>query len=100
MLRFARRSAEKWELIQRHCQLAVQEWGCEDQAMRSMRSAADGLFQGIPEQQDVAREIPARLDPRARSREHSPHGASDTVSWKRARSKMSQATLPYIDCVN
>src|SRR5436190_6975848 len=29
---------EKWALIQRHCQLAVEEWGNEDQAMRSMRA--------------------------------------------------------------
>src|SRR3954454_6543261 len=31
---------EKWELIQRHCQLAVEEWGAdrEDQAIRSMRA--------------------------------------------------------------
>ncbi|HEY2615539.1 MAG TPA: tRNA dihydrouridine synthase DusB [Chthoniobacterales bacterium] len=29
---------EKWELIRRHCRLAVKEWKNEDQAIRSMRA--------------------------------------------------------------
>jgi tRNA-dihydrouridine synthase B len=40
--------AEKWELIQRHCQLAVQEWGCEDQAIRSMRARLMAYSKGFP----------------------------------------------------
>ena len=40
--------AEKWELIQRHCQLAVQEWGNEDQAMRSMRARLMAYSKGLP----------------------------------------------------
>jgi tRNA-dihydrouridine synthase B len=39
---------EKWELIQRHCQLAVQEWGNEDQAMRSMRARLMAYSKGFP----------------------------------------------------
>jgi tRNA-dihydrouridine synthase B len=39
---------EKWELIQRHCQLAVQEWGNEDQAMRSMRARLMSYSKGFP----------------------------------------------------
>jgi len=30
--------SEKWNLILRHCQLAVREWGAEEPAIRSMRS--------------------------------------------------------------
>ena len=40
--------AEKWELIQRHCQLAVQEWGNEDQAMRSLRARLMAYSKGFP----------------------------------------------------
>ena len=40
--------AEKWELIQRHCQLAVEEWGCEDQAIRSMRARLMAYSKGFP----------------------------------------------------
>ena len=39
---------EKWELIQRHCRLAVQEWGCEDQAIRSMRARLMAYSKGFP----------------------------------------------------
>lgn len=30
--------SEKWNLIMRHCQLAVREWGAEEPAIRSMRA--------------------------------------------------------------
>ena len=46
-VRSAAGAAEKWALIQRHCQLAVEEWRSEEQAIRSMR-AADGLLQRFP----------------------------------------------------
>jgi nifR3 family TIM-barrel protein len=39
---------EKWELIQRHCQLAVQKWGNEDQAIRSMRARLMAYSKGFP----------------------------------------------------
>src|SRR4051812_29606673 len=41
---------EKWGLIQRHCQLAVGEWGRdrEDQAMRSMRARLMAYSKGFP----------------------------------------------------
>jgi nifR3 family TIM-barrel protein len=39
---------ERWELIQRHCRLAVEEWGCEDQAIRSMRSRLMAYSKGLP----------------------------------------------------
>ena len=39
---------ERWQLIQRHCQLAVDEWGREDQAMRSMRSRLMAYSKGFP----------------------------------------------------
>src|SRR3954468_15164037 len=39
---------EKWRLIQRHCQLAVEEWGREDQAMRSMRARLMAYSKGFP----------------------------------------------------
>ena len=32
------RLSEKWNLIVRHCQLAVREWGAEEAAIRSMRA--------------------------------------------------------------
>ena len=40
--------AERWKLIQRHCQLAVEEWGCEDQAIRSMRARLMAYSKGFP----------------------------------------------------
>jgi tRNA-dihydrouridine synthase B len=39
---------EKWALIQRHCQLAVEEWGREDQAIRSMRARLMGYSKAFP----------------------------------------------------
>jgi len=39
---------EKWQLIQRHCQLAVAEWGLEDQALRSMRSRLMAYSKAFP----------------------------------------------------
>src|SRR5205085_1514905 len=39
---------EKWHLIQRHCQLAVEEWGREDQAMRSMRARLMAYSKAFP----------------------------------------------------
>jgi nifR3 family TIM-barrel protein len=40
--------AEKWALIQRHCQLAVEEWGCEDKAIRSLRARLMAYSKGFP----------------------------------------------------
>ena len=40
--------AEKWKLIQRHCRCAVQEWGCEDKAIRSMRARLMAYSKGFP----------------------------------------------------
>lgn len=39
---------EKWELIRRHCQLAVEEWGREDQALRSMRARLMAYSKAFP----------------------------------------------------
>jgi tRNA-dihydrouridine synthase B len=39
---------EKWNLILRHCQLVVQEWGVEDQAVRSMRARLMAYSKGFP----------------------------------------------------
>src|SRR6478672_8801308 len=39
---------EKWDLIKRHCQLAVEEWGREDQAIRSMRARLMAYSKGFP----------------------------------------------------
>jgi tRNA-dihydrouridine synthase B len=39
---------EKWNLILRHCQLVVQEWGMEDQAVRSMRARLMAYSKGFP----------------------------------------------------
>lgn len=39
---------EKWQLIQRHCQLAVAEWGREDQAIRSMRARLMAYSKAFP----------------------------------------------------
>jgi nifR3 family TIM-barrel protein len=39
---------EKWDLIRRHCQLAVQEWGAEDSAIRSMRARLMAYSKGFP----------------------------------------------------
>ena len=39
---------ERWALIQRHCQLAVDEWKNEDQAMRSMRARLMAYSRGFP----------------------------------------------------
>src|SRR5204862_5237976 len=40
--------AEKWALIQRHCELAVAECGVEDLAMRSMRGRLMAYSKGLP----------------------------------------------------
>ena len=40
--------AEKWSLIQRHCELAVVQCGIEDLAMRSMRGRLMAYSKGMP----------------------------------------------------
>lgn len=40
--------AERWALIQRHCELAVAEWRQEDQAIRSMRARLMAYSKGFP----------------------------------------------------
>jgi tRNA-dihydrouridine synthase B len=40
-------AAEKWELIQRHCELAVAECGIEELAMRSMRGRLMAYSKGL-----------------------------------------------------
>ncbi len=40
--------SERWALIQRHCELAVQEWKNEDQAIRSMRARLMAYSRGFP----------------------------------------------------
>ena len=40
--------AERWSLIQRHCELAVEEWQNEDAAIRSMRSRLMAYSKGFP----------------------------------------------------
>ena len=39
---------ERWALIQRHCELAVEEWQNEENAMRSMRSRLMAYSKGFP----------------------------------------------------
>ena len=40
--------AERWALIERHCELAVEEWQNEDAAMRSMRARLMAYSKGFP----------------------------------------------------
>jgi tRNA-dihydrouridine synthase B len=40
---------EKWSLILRHCQLAVQDWGAEEPAIRSMRARLMAYSKSMPE---------------------------------------------------
>jgi tRNA-dihydrouridine synthase B len=40
--------AVRWELIKQHCLLAVQEWGAEEPAMRSMRARLMAYSKGFP----------------------------------------------------
>jgi len=40
--------SERWAIIQRHCELAVEEWQNEDNAMRSMRSRLMAYSKGFP----------------------------------------------------
>lgn len=39
---------EKWDMILRHCRLAVAEWGEEDSAIRSMRTRLMAYSKGFP----------------------------------------------------
>lgn len=40
--------AERWNVILRHCRLAVTEWGAEEPAMRSMRARLMAYSKGFP----------------------------------------------------
>jgi nifR3 family TIM-barrel protein len=40
--------SERWEMIKRHCQLAVEEWGEENAAIRSMRARLMAYSKGFP----------------------------------------------------
>jgi len=41
-------STEKWDLILRHCRLAVQHWAAEEPAIRSMRARLMAYSKGFP----------------------------------------------------
>jgi tRNA-dihydrouridine synthase B len=41
--------SEKWNLILRHCQLAVRDWGAEEPAIRSMRARLMAYSKSMPE---------------------------------------------------
>lgn len=41
--------SQRWNLIQRHCELAVREWGVEDLAIRSMRARLMAYSKSMPE---------------------------------------------------
>ena len=58
----ARACRKSGNIIQQHCRLAVEEWGAEDPAMRSMRARLMAYSKGFPDEQKLAREISARLD--------------------------------------
>ena len=40
--------SKKWDIIQQHCRLAVEEWGAEDPAIRSMRARLMAYSKGFP----------------------------------------------------
>lgn len=40
-------TTEKWDLIRRHCRLAVQEWGVEEPAIRSLRARLMAYSKGF-----------------------------------------------------
>jgi tRNA-dihydrouridine synthase B len=40
--------AERWKIILRHCRLAMEEWGVEEPAIRSMRSRLMAYSKGFP----------------------------------------------------
>ncbi len=40
--------SKKWSIIQQHCRLAVEEWGVEDPAMRSLRARLMAYSKGFP----------------------------------------------------
>jgi len=40
---------ERWNLIQRHCEFVVREWGVEDLAIRSMRARLMAYSKSMPE---------------------------------------------------
>src|SRR3954465_1230512 len=39
---------ERWNIVERHCRLAVEDWGVEDPAIRSMRSRLMAYTKGFP----------------------------------------------------
>jgi len=41
--------SERWNLIQRHCELVVREWGAEDLAIRSMRARLMAYSKSMPD---------------------------------------------------
>ena len=45
--------SEKWELIKRHCELAVDDWGAEEPAIRSMRARLMAYSKGFPESKNL-----------------------------------------------
>src|SRR4051812_10501547 len=40
--------SERWDIVNRHCRLAVQDWGAEDPAIRSMRARLMAYTKGFP----------------------------------------------------
>src|SRR4051812_7333540 len=40
--------AERWNIILRHCRLAIEDWGVEDPAIRSMRARLMAYTKGFP----------------------------------------------------
>lgn len=45
--------AERWAIIRQHCRLAVEGWGYEDKAMRSMRARLMAYSKGFPQSKQL-----------------------------------------------
>src|SRR5206468_12725948 len=44
---------ERWAIIRQHCRLAVEGWGYEDKAMRSMRARLMAYSKGFPQSKQL-----------------------------------------------
>src|SRR5713226_9792724 len=82
---------ERWNLILRHCQLAVREWGAEEPAIRSMRARLMAYSKSMPDAKRLREKFShastlADVEAIAEENQQKSTGFTELTDWSRMES--------------
>jgi len=85
---------ERWNLILRHCQLAVREWGAEEPAIRSMRARLMAYSKAMPDAKRLREKFShvstlAEVEAIAEENQQKPTGFTELTEWSKMESVKS-----------